>query len=404
LTNDGSGTFTVAGTFATGLSPTRLANGDIDNDGDLDLAVASLSFTGRGVDILTNQGNGVFGPPVRLTFSNTNFDVELADIDGDGDLDVVAPLFGSDFLAFRRNNGNGTFAAAVGFNLFPAGGDSPMDVAFGDLDNDGDLDAAIVCSNSNNVLVARNSNGLFSSVTFQAVPVPAADQARLLRLGDLDGDGDLDAVTADFSSTSPFRVTRFLNNGTGGFGTPAQHSVPGLGRALVLADFDGDADLDVAALSTNSFAKVLINGCSGTRLAAALASTYGTGCAGSLGVPVLTPIGRPVLGTDFVTRLTNIPAGLAVFLLGVSDQSLGGLPLPLPLQVLGLPAGCSALTSTDVIEAFAQTGSVDHVLRVPPQPALVGATVFVQGGVLDGALPNPLPLVLSNAVRAVVGL
>ncbi|MBK8095679.1 MAG: VCBS repeat-containing protein [Planctomycetes bacterium] len=407
LINDGTGTFTVTGAFASGVTPVKLAVGDIDNDGDLDVAVASESLASPGVNLLHNQGNGTFGAPVLLTFTSGLADVELADLDGDGDLDVVGPLRTQDFFIFRRNNDDGTFANPVGFNMATRGGDSPRDVALADLDGDGDLDAAVVNSLSNNLILIRNTNGQFSSAAFLTVPIPGSSQPRFLQLSDLDRDGDRDVIVADFpvnNGTGPTLLATFANDGAGVVTTPVTYTVAGLGRALAIGDFDADADPDVAVQTNLEITKVLINGCTGTTLAGALASTFGTGCPGSLGIPVLTPRNRPVVGTRFVSRLTNVVPGAAAFVVGFSDQVWNGQPLPLPLGFLGLAPSCNALVAADAIDFVVHGGVAEYGLTVPADVGFVGLPVFLQGLCIDPALPTPVQAAMSNGARAVVGL
>lgn len=89
--------------------------------------------------------------------------------------------------------------------------------------------------------------------------------------------------------------------------------------------------------------------------------------------------------------LSTAPAGLlAVFATGVSDTSIGGVPLPLPLDVLGA-TGCSLHTSTDAVQlqptlASAGGSAVFGRVDTPRDPRLLGATVHAQMFVLDPAV------------------
>jgi hypothetical protein len=133
--------------------------------------------------------------------------------------------------------------------------------------------------------------------------------------------------------------------------------------------------------------------------------TYGAGCAGALGVPqfATSATALPVLGQVLVANVDNLPLGLAVVGLGVSDTSSGGLPLPLDLTPLGMP-GCNLLADPLVTDLVAGTGpSVLWGLPIPLQPALVGLKLYGQAFSLD--LPaNAFGFTASNGARFKIGL
>ena len=100
--------------------------GDMDGDGDRDLATTLITVTGEmeRAALIFNNGSGVFGPP--QWFASGGGDdgvggVALADVDGDGDLDLGLMLYGpeggdrsdhpTDRWSLLRNNGSGLMAA-----------------------------------------------------------------------------------------------------------------------------------------------------------------------------------------------------------------------------------------------------------------------------------------------------
>jgi hypothetical protein len=131
---------------------------------------------------------------------------------------------------------------------------------------------------------------------------------------------------------------------------------------------------------------------------------YGVGCAGALGVPGLAaaPGSLPLPGAVFTATISGAPAGVALMATGLSDTQSGGLPLPAPLDVLGM-AGCQLFADVIWLDAVVATGTtVAWSLLLTPGSSLLGVRFFQQGFVLDPAA-NPFGLVASNAAAATIG-
>jgi hypothetical protein len=166
--------------------------------------------------------------------------LEPGDVDGDGDLDLL--IAGTEFVSAGSghiyvrlflNNGNATFTSTTP-NL-PAVFDGSF-AAWGDYDNDGDLDLFYDGS------IYRQDSGSFTLVS-NLVPGIQNGQAAW---GDYDGDGDLDlAVTGGIGSTT--FVSRIYRNDGNGVFTLINAPLQGLWYSGVAwADVDGDGDLDLA--------------------------------------------------------------------------------------------------------------------------------------------------------------
>jgi hypothetical protein len=133
-------------------------------------------------------------------------------------------------------------------------------------------------------------------------------------------------------------------------------------------------------------------------------SVFGSGCAGTAGVPSNTASGPPQLGQSPTITFGNLPFPfIAIAVLGVSNTQATFGPLPFDLGLIGMP-GCFARVSLDTtLGIVGAAGSASFVFGVPNQPNLIGFTFYTQGIVLDPTL-NPFGFSASDAARAVVGL
>ncbi|MCK5147940.1 VCBS repeat-containing protein, partial [bacterium] len=132
------------------------------------------------------------------------------------------------------------------------------DISLGDLDGDGDLDAFVANSNNQANKVWKNDgNGIF---TDSGQNLGLADSYDV-SLGDLDGDGDLDAFVATmFGQYSKV----WLNDGNGIFTDSGQNLGLTNSTCVSLGDLDGDGDLDAFVANHNTYNKVWLNNGSGT--------------------------------------------------------------------------------------------------------------------------------------------
>lgn len=135
---------------------------------------------------------------------------------------------------------------------------------------------------------------------------------------------------------------------------------------------------------------------------------YGNGCAGPAGVPSLQASGTsvPRLGHELVLTLGNLPPSplnLPFGVLGLSDTTWNGQPLPMALDPFGFP-GCVALLAPSPPTVLGNIGgTATWTLAVPPAAELLGFTFFAQAGVSVPGF-NVGGVVFSNGVRCVVGI
>ena len=241
--NDGTGVFSD---MTVGLLPTHwdwtssVAFGDMDGDGDLDAVIGNWD-SGQN-RLYLNDGIGMFSDATPTHWpidSDWTTCVALGDVDGDGDLDV---LFGQGWPIYQNrlylNDGTGVCSDVTASQL-PTDTDGTSSVAFGDMDGDGDLDA-VIANGGRNRLYRNDGTGVFSSEDLP--PHPSNHAPYGVALGDLDGDGDLDALMA---TSGQNRL--YLNDGSGLFLDATIASIPAnldWTPAVGLGDVDGDGDLD----------------------------------------------------------------------------------------------------------------------------------------------------------------
>ena len=160
------------------------------------------------------ENNGAADPTFTAANIDTSADgaqgVHIADIDGDGDLDIVSASKNDDTIAWYENNGatDPTFTAA---NIATSA-DGAGDVYVADIDGDGDLD--IVSASETDDTIAWYENDGASDPSFTATDIAtSADYTTAVFVGDLDGDGDLDIVS---SSQNDDTIAWYENNGAAG--------------------------------------------------------------------------------------------------------------------------------------------------------------------------------------------
>ena len=219
-------------------------------------------------------------PTLRLPlFGGSSAGVALGDLDGDGDLDMVTanyancstPGWCNPFVAFDRlclNDGRGNLveAPALAFPGSYGGQFGSFAVKMGDVDGDGDLDVITNGTGSSGARLYRN-NG---AAQFTRTGLPAGG-AQGIAIGDVDGDGDLDLVFAFYASQDRL----LINNGSGNFTDETAARMPVdsvISTAVAMGDVDGDGDLDLVIATSQdqngyypqSQSRLYLNGGTGT--------------------------------------------------------------------------------------------------------------------------------------------
>ena len=294
--NDGAGNFTAHRIDSLPDGPGWAARaGDIDQDGAVDL----VTFTGRTLRLALNQGSAKAGPApdfsagpvIHAPRSDDQFGtLLLADLNDDSRLDgMLLGCCGRTFT-LDPNEDTPTYAwvwlnetaraaaAATGIALPALDGLALRDGALADLDGDGDLDLFVAVSAPP---VGRNRNPADRVLLNEGAGTFVDSGQRLgngdstaVALGDIDGDGDADALVG-----AGDQALLWINQGgdqggaAGSFASSPQRIPGNKIRALLLADMDGDAALD-AIVGSAQDAAIWINDGSGAFSASAPAFAY----------------------------------------------------------------------------------------------------------------------------------
>ena len=257
----GALTLAPASPVAAGTNPFGAATGDFNGDGKQDVAITS--YGGNSVSILLGNGAGGFaaasGSP--LAVGSLPVAVAAGDFNGDGTQDLAVTNSGDSTVTVLLGNGTGGFSAAAGSPF--ATGTEPSSIAVGDFNRDGVLDLAI--SNSGNgsvsVLLGNGAGGFSAAVSS---PVAVGVTPYTVTTGDLNGDGILDLITANYASNS---VSVLLGNGSGGFteasGSPVAVGANPFGVSAVDLNGDGRVDLAISNAGSNNVTVLLGNGAGG---------------------------------------------------------------------------------------------------------------------------------------------
>ncbi len=250
LINDGAGRFTNESARRipqTDHDSEDVGVGDFDGDGDPDIIVVSEDDQIN--ELYVNDGTGVFADEgARLPVTGTTNGVLVADIDHDGDPDVLFANNGQNFIV--TTDGRGKFTDETRLRL-PAIEDITQDLELGDVDGDGDQDLLVGNEGANRLLL-NDGGGRFTDATAERLPPHrSVEETREADFGDADGDGDLDIFFANvrfFQRGAVLENRLLINDGRGVFTDETQDRRPQPGEHTVDGDFvdiDGDGDLDI---------------------------------------------------------------------------------------------------------------------------------------------------------------
>jgi hypothetical protein len=349
------------------------AAADLDQDGDLDLLLLADRLR-----LLLQGSGGVFTDVTSTRLPTPGFEssslfpiksAQAADLDGDGRLDIVATVeTGAATFVQVLRNGPGTVFTDVTATTWPGAATAGHGtrLVLGDVDGDGDVDAIQSIRNgasSTLQLLRNNGSGVLSDATAGYLPSTNGDYISAIHQFDVDRDGDLDLWLQKWSAATGNTYSRLLRNS--GDGHHADVSTVTLGsiaplEKLLVADLDHDGDVDVLGAPWDGW-DVYRN-------------TWLDLCLTSL----------PTLGQTFQYRLRCQPGQLGAPATGIVGIATTRLTTPLvipPFGELHLPANALLVP----VGIPAPLGEATLSLTVPAAPSLFGMPLFAQCLFLAGS-------------------
>jgi hypothetical protein len=256
LLGDGKGGFEPANGEPVKIASSvrKVALGDFDRDGDIDVAAAQ--HDSYEVVVLLNKGDGTLvrthTPPVGTVGGGGphTHDIAVGDVNGDASLDILTTNANGNSLSVLLGDGRGQFAQAPGSPV--SAGTHPYDaLAIRDVNGDGKADVVVpnLMANAISILLGDGRGGFAQA---SGSPIAVGERPGYVVVGDVNNDGKLD-VCATHDDVGMVDV--LLGDGTGRFraaeGSPVRVDAPVWGMDAADVNRDGNLDLALGAMGSH---------------------------------------------------------------------------------------------------------------------------------------------------------
>ncbi|MCP4711969.1 MAG: hypothetical protein GY869_25390, partial [Planctomycetes bacterium] len=242
---------TTISTVLTNVENSSVAWGDYDNDGDLDILLSGdQSFNSPVTEIYRYDGSAYTAIANSLTDVSYG-SVAWGDYDNDGDLDILLTGMNNSNNAVSEiydNSGSPSFT----FSLNSAASETLKNVyrssaAWGDYDNDGDLDILLTGRDDNvelNSRVYQNTFYGFTEDTAVSAVLPGVQNGSVA-WADYDNDHDLDILLSGDNGTPDYKFADIFENDGGIFSPIDAGLQPVANSSVAWGDYDSDGDPDI---------------------------------------------------------------------------------------------------------------------------------------------------------------
>ena len=247
ISNTGAFTYTSKIDFQCGSNPRGVYIYDIDLDGKPDIIVTN--FSGNSVSVLrnTSQGAGTISFDTQLLFPTGQgpSGIYVLDLDADGKPDLALVNAQSNTVSVLKNittgPGNISFNPKVDFTT----GVQPTGVYISDLDGDGKPDMVISNNSSSTISVFKNT-GTSGTISFAAKQdFPTGSGPFSLVITDINGDNKPDVTTANVFDGTVSILKNISIPGVINFGNKMDYITGSNPRSVSIGDIDGDGKPDI---------------------------------------------------------------------------------------------------------------------------------------------------------------
>jgi hypothetical protein len=303
---------------------------DMNNDGYDD--IVAVDCGNNQVDVLLNKGDWTFNTSTCAVGQNP-WGLAIADVNNDGWLDIITTNWDDNDISVLLNKKDGTFGPRTDYDV----GSEPWGIAAADLNKDGKTDLAITDWGGNyyndkmhyNISILFNDgSGGFGSKTNYSVPTQPSSVAT----GDVDNDGDNDLIITrmNWHGYGPGNANIWKNDGTGVFTNYSQVKTGNYPVTPYLVDLNNNGSLDmlipnfldhsVMVYKDNSNGKFTQVGNYSTGKNSTLMNVFVTDLDGDGDLDMIVPTITPNSVFVFLNQDTNKQGNMYFYYTGVETQ------------------------------------------------------------------------------------